>query len=127
MKRSPVSSPGIGFASCAEPFRNRSIEDNRIEGRIKMEKEIKVSKLDQVDDPTTQARVALITGASRGLGLALARALASRGWRLIIDARGADALERVRAELAKTADVIAVPGDVAQVMHHQALVNAARA
>lgn len=92
-----------------------------------MEKEIEVSKLDQVDDPTTQARVALITGASRGLGLALARALASRGWRLIIDARGADALERVRAELAKTADVIAVPGDVAQAMHHQALVNAARA
>ena len=35
---------------------------------------------------------ALITGASRGLGLALARALADDGWTLIIDARGADAL-----------------------------------
>ena len=35
------------------------------------------------------ARAALITGASRGLGLALARGLAERGWTLIIDARGA--------------------------------------
>ena len=91
-----------------------------------MEKEIKVSKSDIVEGPVGQAKVALITGASRGLGLALARALASRGWRLILDARGAEALELVRAELAKTTDVIAIPGDVAEAMHHQALVNAAR-
>jgi len=45
-------------------------------------------------------RAALITGASRGLGLALARELASRGWRLIVDARAAAAQERARAELA---------------------------
>jgi len=38
------------------------------------------------------APVAIVTGASRGLGLALARELAARGWRLVIDARGADAL-----------------------------------
>jgi NAD(P)-dependent dehydrogenase (short-subunit alcohol dehydrogenase family) len=91
-----------------------------------MEEERKVSKSDKDNAPVTQAKVALITGASRGLGLALARALASRGWRLIIDARGTEALERVRAELAKTTAVIAIPGDVAQAMHHQALVNAAR-
>jgi len=42
-------------------------------------------------------RAALITGASRGLGLALARELASRGWRLIVDARAAAALERALA------------------------------
>ena len=51
------------------------------------------------------ASTALITGASRGLGLALARALAARGWRLVIDARGADALEAARAELAAHTDV----------------------
>ena len=45
-------------------------------------------------------RNALVTGASRGLGLALARALAERGWSLVIDARGADALEAARRELA---------------------------
>ena len=45
---------------------------------------------------------AIVTGASRGLGLALARALAERGWRLVVDARGAEALaerhRRPRAE-----------------------------
>ena len=39
--------------------------------------------------------IAIITGASRGLGLELARALAQRGWALIINARGATELERV--------------------------------
>jgi NAD(P)-dependent dehydrogenase (short-subunit alcohol dehydrogenase family) len=47
-----------------------------------------------------QSRTALITGASRGLGLALARQLATEGWQLIIDARGAEALEAARAALA---------------------------
>ncbi|MDX6723442.1 MAG: hypothetical protein QOD73_1846, partial [Solirubrobacteraceae bacterium] len=42
------------------------------------------------------APVAIVTGASRGLGLALTRALAARGFRLVVDARGADALERAR-------------------------------
>jgi NAD(P)-dependent dehydrogenase (short-subunit alcohol dehydrogenase family) len=61
--------------------------------------------------PTTP--VAIVTGASRGLGLALARELAARGWRLVVDARGADALERARAELARITDVTALVGDVA--------------
>ena len=38
--------------------------------------------------------VGIVTGASRGLGLALVRALVERGWRLVVDARGAAALER---------------------------------
>ena len=42
---------------------------------------------------------AIITGASRGLGLALAKALAERGWRLVIDAREAGTLNEVAAEL----------------------------
>jgi NAD(P)-dependent dehydrogenase (short-subunit alcohol dehydrogenase family) len=70
---------------------------------------------------------ALITGASRGLGLALARELARRSWRLVIDARGPDALEAARAELAGVTEVVAVPGDVADPAHRRALVEAAGA
>ena len=68
---------------------------------------------------------ALITGASRGLGLALARALAQRSWRLVIDARGAEALEAARAELAEVTEVVAIPGDVADATHREALIVAA--
>ena len=68
---------------------------------------------------------ALITGASRGLGLALARALAARGWTLIVDARGADALEAARAELAAHTTVIALAGDITEPAHRAALAAAA--
>jgi NAD(P)-dependent dehydrogenase (short-subunit alcohol dehydrogenase family) len=68
---------------------------------------------------------ALITGASRGLGLALARELARRSWRLVVDARGAEALEAVRAELAAATEVVALAGDVADPEHRRALVAAA--
>jgi NAD(P)-dependent dehydrogenase (short-subunit alcohol dehydrogenase family) len=68
---------------------------------------------------------ALITGASRGLGLALARRLATEGWTLIIDARGAEALEAARAELAKLTRVVAIPGDVTDEQHRKALASAA--
>jgi NAD(P)-dependent dehydrogenase (short-subunit alcohol dehydrogenase family) len=68
---------------------------------------------------------ALITGASRGLGLALAKELARRSWRLVVDARGADALEAARAELAAMTEVVAIPGDVADAGHREALVQAA--
>src|SRR3954466_1332592 len=71
------------------------------------------------------AQTALITGASRGLGLALARGLAERGWRLVIDARGADALEEARAELSAQTDVTAIAGDVADAAHRDALLDAA--
>jgi NAD(P)-dependent dehydrogenase (short-subunit alcohol dehydrogenase family) len=64
---------------------------------------------------------ALITGASRGLGLALARELARRSWRLVIDARGAEELEAARAELNATA----LAGDVSDPDHRRALIQAA--
>jgi len=69
---------------------------------------------------------ALITGASRGLGLALARQLARHGWNLLIDARGAEAIEQARAELAELTTVIAIPGDVSDPMHRRAIVEAAQ-
>lgn len=72
-------------------------------------------------------RTALITGASRGLGLALARQLASDGWQLIIDARGEDALEAARAELSQHTEVIAIVGDVTDAAHRRELTKAAQA
>src|SRR5438270_1389041 len=70
-------------------------------------------------------KVAIVTGASRGLGLALARGLADRGWALVIDARGEDALGEAAAELAATTTVLAIPGDVADASHRRDLVAAA--
>src|SRR6516225_3563022 len=69
--------------------------------------------------------IAIITGASRGLGLALARALAQRGWALVVDARGAAELERAARELGAITEVVAIAGDVADASHRAALVAAA--
>src|SRR5919197_836185 len=68
-------------------------------------------------------KTALVTGASRGLGLALARGLAVRGFRLVLDARGEDDLRAVADELP---DVVALAGDVSDEAHRRALVDAAR-
>ena len=67
---------------------------------------------------------ALITGSSRGLGLALARQLAQRGWGLIIDARDPKALEQARSELVQKTNVIAIPGSVTDESHRLALAEA---
>lgn len=75
----------------------------------------------------TPNKTALITGASRGLGLALALELARRGWTLIIDARNADALEGARARIAQFTDVHAIAGDVSDATHRGHLANAATA
>jgi NAD(P)-dependent dehydrogenase (short-subunit alcohol dehydrogenase family) len=66
---------------------------------------------------------AIITGASRGLGLALARALAAEGWRLVIDARHAADLHAAASRI--DGDVTAIGGDVADPGHRAALVAAA--
>jgi NAD(P)-dependent dehydrogenase (short-subunit alcohol dehydrogenase family) len=66
--------------------------------------------------------VGIVTGASRGLGLALARALAERGWELVVDARGGDALH---AAVDGLEGVTAVPGDLADPGHRRSLVEAA--
>jgi len=66
--------------------------------------------------------VGIVTGGSRGLGLALTRALAQRGWRLVVDARGRDALKEATGGLD---GVRAIAGDLADPEHRQALVEAA--
>ena len=69
-------------------------------------------------------RIGIVTGASRGLGLALTRALAANGWRVVVDARDGDALER---ELGGLDGVVTVPGDVSDADHRRRLVEAAGA
>ncbi|AWE54490.1 SDR family NAD(P)-dependent oxidoreductase [Streptomyces nigra] len=70
--------------------------------------------------------VAIITGASKGLGRALAEGLAGRGWDLVLDARTAGALERTAEALRRYGTrVAAVPGDVTRAEHRAALAEAA--
>lgn len=71
-------------------------------------------------------RTALITGASRGLGRALARGLAGRGWNLILTARDPARLATVRDELARETHVAAIAGDVTDAGHRAALAVLAR-
>jgi NAD(P)-dependent dehydrogenase (short-subunit alcohol dehydrogenase family) len=68
---------------------------------------------------------AVITGASRGLGLALARGLAAAGWSLVIDARDPGALDEAVATLPGSRRVIQVPGDITDPAHRAALRDAA--
>jgi NAD(P)-dependent dehydrogenase (short-subunit alcohol dehydrogenase family) len=81
-------------------------------------------------DAMTISEVAIVTGASRGLGLALASGLAEAGYQLIIDARDGDALEAAAAEIRARHDlprraVLALPGDISDAGHRAALAAAA--
>ena len=73
--------------------------------------------------------VAIVTGASRGLGEALATGLASSGWSVVIDGRDAAALDgaaaRIRAQAASGTQVVAVAGDVTDAAHRSDLTGAA--
>ncbi|WAZ20779.1 SDR family oxidoreductase [Streptomyces cinnabarinus] len=70
--------------------------------------------------------VAIITGASKGLGRALAEALAARGWDLVLDARTEEVLKEAAAAVSGHGTrVEALPGDVTDPGHRAALVAAA--
>jgi NAD(P)-dependent dehydrogenase (short-subunit alcohol dehydrogenase family) len=73
----------------------------------------------------TMTKNAVITGASRGLGLALARGLAAEGWSLVIDARDADSLRYAAACLPTGTAVTALPGDICDPEHRAELSQAA--
>jgi NAD(P)-dependent dehydrogenase (short-subunit alcohol dehydrogenase family) len=68
--------------------------------------------------------LALITGASRGLGLALARELAGRGWDLLVDARDASRLGTAAEEMVGPGEVALIPGDVGDPDHRHELAAA---
>jgi NAD(P)-dependent dehydrogenase (short-subunit alcohol dehydrogenase family) len=77
---------------------------------------------------TQPNRVAIVTGASRGLGLVIARALADRGYSLVIGARGAEALADAAGALrARGARVIEVAGDITDAAVRRRLIDAAGA
>jgi NAD(P)-dependent dehydrogenase (short-subunit alcohol dehydrogenase family) len=74
-----------------------------------------------------QGRTVLITGGSRGLGLALARQMVDEGARVVICGRDPESLERARASLATLgAEVMAVPADVTDPASVQELIEAVR-
>ena len=76
-------------------------------------------------DLGVSGKVALVTAASKGLGRATAQALAEEGARLVICARGEEALERARAELAAITEVVGVVADVTRPEVPRALVATA--
>lgn len=74
-----------------------------------------------------QSRVAVITGASRGLGETLARFLAGQGYDLILNARGGAALDAAVRSLANFGvEVKAIAGDVADASTRRAIAELAR-
>ncbi len=77
-------------------------------------------------NPDTTPAVAIVTGASQGLGLALTTALAAEGWTVVVDARRADRLDEALERLGRDT-VIAVAGDVADADHRRALAATAAA
>jgi NAD(P)-dependent dehydrogenase (short-subunit alcohol dehydrogenase family) len=74
--------------------------------------------------------IAIVTGASKGLGRALAEGLVRSGWSLVIDARSEHALRaaetEIREHLEPGARLVAIAGDVTSGPHRSALVDAAR-
>lgn len=71
-------------------------------------------------------RIAIVTGASRGLGLVIARVLATRGYRLVIGGRDREALAAAAGALARHGPVVPVAGDITDAAVRAALIDAAR-
>lgn len=77
--------------------------------------------------PRLDDKIAIITGASSGIGRAAAFLFAREGAKLVLSARGRERLEEVAGEIrAGGGSAVAVPGNVGEEAHHAALVDAAR-
>ena len=68
--------------------------------------------LRRIKEPSVEGQVVLITGGSRGLGLAMARQFARERCRIAICARDQEELDRARKDLARRAEVLAIQCDV---------------
>jgi NAD(P)-dependent dehydrogenase (short-subunit alcohol dehydrogenase family) len=80
------------------------------------------------DYRSNETRVALITGASKGLGLELASFLAARDYRLLLTARGHRQLEEAAIQLRiANSKVTTISGDVADPTHRQRLIDVVQA
>ena len=89
---------------------------------------VQLMSMNNVTFPAGPPRTAVVTGASRGLGRALAGWLAAAGYALIIDARDGAALESARGALhgrGTRAPITAIPGDITDPAHRAALRHAA--
>ena len=76
---------------------------------------------------STSNRVGLVTGASRGLGVVIARVLADRGYDVVVGARASDPLEQVAKTIARQGvRVVPIAGDVTDAAVRARLVDAAR-
>jgi NAD(P)-dependent dehydrogenase (short-subunit alcohol dehydrogenase family) len=76
---------------------------------------------------TEPARIALVTGASRGLGLVIARVLGSRGYRLVMGGRDRQALDAAAADVSQQAPtVLTVAGDITDAAVRANLIGAVR-
>src|ERR1019366_3176673 len=102
-RRSPA-----GQARCRRSHPGRPARRSQ-RPRARVLRPITASKRDRLALSVTVMPTAIITGASRGLGLALARELAHHHWRLVIDARGEHDLVRAATELGQETEVVAIP------------------
>lgn len=77
--------------------------------------------------PNADRAVAVVTGGSQGLGLALADALIRDGWAVVIDARRRDRLRTAVDRLEAHGTAIGVPGDITNARHRAEIARAASA
>jgi NAD(P)-dependent dehydrogenase (short-subunit alcohol dehydrogenase family) len=75
---------------------------------------------------TESTRIALVTGASRGLGLVIARVLARRGHSVVIGGRDRRALDEAAAELSADAHVVPIAGDITDAQVRASMIDAAQ-